>query len=364
MNPRTDYELTKTDTKMMQGLAVLAMIVLHLFDIYDYENKYIPLLFLSGYPLVFYFGQLSDFCVMAFAFCSGYGHMTQYEKPQYYKRRLIRLLDVYVNFWIILILFSIISFLIGNGAIMPGSFAAFIGNFTTLHLSYNGAWWYILTYALIVITSPVLLRLIKNTGKWKRIVGMFLFAGLYVTAYYVRFNVYSSNWFLHQFGLYGMTAAEYAMGAFAYEYRVFSRTAAWWNNIFKTRLSDQIGSIILFIILLLSRTLVIPQLFFAPLSGYCLLFLFQKADKPEWFRKCFLILGEHSTNIWLTHMFFYLYVFRNLVFIAVYPVLILLFMLGITIPVSVLINAVYKPLQKYMDSRLFTMLNTETAHKT
>ena len=54
-------ELTKKDTKMMQGFSVLAMVFLHLFDRWDYEGLFTPLVFLHGIPLSFYFGQLSDF---------------------------------------------------------------------------------------------------------------------------------------------------------------------------------------------------------------------------------------------------------------------------------------------------------------
>ena len=36
---RLTYELTRKDTKMMQGLAVLAMVCLHLFDTLNFETS-------------------------------------------------------------------------------------------------------------------------------------------------------------------------------------------------------------------------------------------------------------------------------------------------------------------------------------
>lgn len=59
-------ELTKRDTKMIQGLSVLAMLCLHLFD-RDYTGLFTPLVFVRGEPLSFFFGQLSDFCVFGYA---------------------------------------------------------------------------------------------------------------------------------------------------------------------------------------------------------------------------------------------------------------------------------------------------------
>lgn len=40
-------ELTKRDTKMIQGLSVLAMLCLHLFD-KDYTGLFTPLIFVGG----------------------------------------------------------------------------------------------------------------------------------------------------------------------------------------------------------------------------------------------------------------------------------------------------------------------------
>ena len=67
-------EFSKNDSKMLQGLSVLAMVWLHLFD-RDYTGLFSPVLFVGGVPLSFYLGQLSDFCVFGFAFLSGYAHM-------------------------------------------------------------------------------------------------------------------------------------------------------------------------------------------------------------------------------------------------------------------------------------------------
>lgn len=346
------FELTKTDTKMMQGLAVSAMVCLHLFDTLSYEGKFIPTFFICGYPLLFYFAQLSDFCVMAFAFCSGYAHMKQFGKPNYYKRRMVGLLGVYLKFWIILVIFSFISVLVGNGTSMPGNLRIFFGNFTTLHLSYNGAWWYLLTYAMIVISSPILLSLSRNTSKWKAVFVLVFMGILYLAAYYERFNINSSNWFVYQFGLYGMTAVEYMMGSMACEYEVFTFLGNIWDKMFRKSLVKWAAAIVLFVILFLSRTLVVPSLFFAPISGFIILFLFRKMEKPWWFEKCFFTLGKHSTNIWLTHMFFYMYIFVGLVYRAKYPVPILLFMLAITILVSIVINAIHKPVFNTIKSKL------------
>ena len=270
MQYAVNNELKKSDTKMIQGLAVLAMVILHLFDTLEYRGKFTPLIYFGEYPIIYYFAQLSDFCVMAFAFCSGYAHMTQYGNASYFKHRLIRLLGVYINFWIILVLFSIISVLIGNGAQMPGNLQTFMGNFTTLHLSYNGAWWYLLTYAFIIFSSPLLLSLSKFSSKGKTIAVFGFMAVVYGISYYERFKVQSSNWFVYQAVLYGMTMVEYMMGSIAFDRKLFTRLLNLWNKIFHNKFFDVVASALLFIMLLWGRTKVIPSSFAAPISGFIL----------------------------------------------------------------------------------------------
>lgn len=58
----------------------------------------------------------------------------------------------------------------------------------------------------------------------------------------------------------------------------------------------------------------------------------------------FLFIGAHSTHIWLTHMFFYLYLFNGLVYKAIYPLAIYAFMIVITLTVSVILNYIEKPI--------------------
>lgn len=142
-------KLTHSDTKMIHGLSVMAMVILHLFDNLEYGRMYSPVLYLLGKPLIFYIAQLSDFCVMGFAFCSGYALYKQFQESEigtYYKRRIKSLLVLMANYWMILFIFTAISIFIGNGKNMPGTFGEFIGNFFTVNTTYNGAWWYLFIY--------------------------------------------------------------------------------------------------------------------------------------------------------------------------------------------------------------------------
>ena len=306
---------------MIQGLSVLAMVVLHLFDRLDFQGLYYPLLYFMGKPIVFYFAQLSDFCVMGFAFCSGYGLYKQYVRygndgKKYFKNRLNGIWKLLVNYWIVLIGFSIVSLLIGNGSRIPGTIWEFMGNLTTINTSYNGAWWYLFVYIILVISSPVVFRLCNRLPMWFNLGIAFC---IYCSAYYVRFSMPDKNWCLTKYGLLGMTYFEFLIGTMVCK-------NAWLEKI-KYCITDKMpkwakvtGAFAIIIVLLIGHTLIIPSLFIAPFTGGMIILIFSTWEKTELIKKLFLFLGKHSTNIWLIHMFFYHAIFINFVYIGRYSI--------------------------------------------
>lgn len=334
-------ELTRKETKMLQGLSVFAMVCLHLFCTYDCADKFTPLMFFGGVPLCFYIAQLSDFCVFGFAFCSGYGHMVQFDKDGFYKSRLKGLLALLCDYWLILCVFSVISIAAGQTEFMPGSIHKFITSALLLETPYNGAWWYMFTYAVLVISSPVLLKIVDKHHPLTVLAAGFL---VYCAANYVRFQVVTDNWGLIKFGPFGMTLFEYLIGAVCYKIGFVSWLRKHWDKLRKE--IQWVITVVLVLAMLYGRTKIIPSLFVAPVTGSVIMALFVLWKKPKWFETIFAWGGTHSTNIWLTHMFFYLLPFRGLVYGVKYPFLIFGFMMVITIAVSALLQFIQKPIHK------------------
>lgn len=331
-------ELTYDDTKMIQGLSILAMLILHLFDRLDYQELYLPILYLFDKPVVFYLAQVSDFCVMGFAFCSGYSLYKLYNYDEkYYIGRLKGILKLLIDYWIILIIFTLISILIGNKSQMPGTTLKFIENFTTINTSYNGSWWYLFIYIFLVLISPIIFKIYNKIPNKISIIISFL---IYISAYYIRFYITNKGWLLNKYGLLGMTFFEFMVGVIIFKGNWIERVNKMKYSL--TKNNRKILAIGILGVIFLGHTLIIPSLFIAPLNGIIIIIIFVIWNKRNWIKKIFLFLGEHSTNIWLTHMFFYLYIFKNLVFIGRYPAIILVFMLCITIVFSLGINYIKK----------------------
>ena len=332
-------ELTKKDTKMLQGLSVLAMVWLHLFDTWNYKGLFYPLLFFKGIPVAVYIAQLSDFCVMGFAFCSGYAHYKISQRNDYYKSRLRSLFKLIIRYWTVLIVFCIVSVFAGKQGYMPASLRSFLLHFFFLGGSYNGAWWYLFAYVVIVLVSPFLL---SNIRKKPLLVTALISAVLYCLSYYYRFRIHAVGVFLSRLGPLGMTVVEYIMGAVAAKINYFTLVGKIWNRI--ARHIRAFLSIVLLLIMLIFRTLIVPSMFVAPVTGLVIITLFHIWKKPDLMERFFLFIGAHSTHIWLTHMFFYLYLFNGLVYKAIYPLAIYAFMIVITLTVSVILNYIEKPI--------------------
>ena len=336
--------MNKDDTKMVQGLSVLAMVCLHLFCRIDWADFYATPVMLLGLPVSFYFAQISDFCVFGFALCSGYAHWTLYGKEHFYRRRLVSLFALYGRFWLIMLLFTLAAVCLGQGGLLLRNPFGYFFSYTSLIAIYNGAWWYLPVYAVLVLGSPLLMKLCR---KYHWLIVSLLIAVCYVGGYYFRFkkvftpSVYFST---SSIGAFFMTLAEYLFGAVLGRLCFFEKAKAAAQKI--SPVLFWLGSAVLVAGLAFVRAQYLRTLFIAPLTGTIIITILVAGRKPKPVRAFFLFFGKHSTNIWLTHMFFYHTLFVGLVFKAKYPPLIYAFMMVLCLALSYGIDLLYHPIQK------------------
>ena len=328
--------ISKEETKQIQGAAILAMCCLHLFC--TLTPQFTPLIYVSGVPLTYFFGQAADYCVMAYCFCSGYGLMACYTACQengkpYFRGRCKSLLRFLQNYWIILFLFAGVSLLIGKGETWLGSPLVFLGNFATLWSSYNGAWWFVSTYLFMVLLSPLVFRWMQ---KYPKLVGL-LSIPVYVISYLVRFKE-DQSFFIQHLVLLGMSYAELMIGAYFYQYRCMERISKCWNRIMPARWRIPVLTLLAVMVIVVRRFA--ATLFVAPISGlvFIVSYLLAVREKP-WIGKPFAYLGKHSMNIWLVHMFFYMPQYGGISYYAKYPLAVLFLLLLLSILASYCVKA-------------------------
>ena len=336
-------DITKRDSKMLKGVAILSMLMLHLFC--RRENlPYTPLLWIGGTPLIYYFALFGDICVAVYCFVSGYAHYMQSSEAEI-KKRWKHLLHFFIPFWVIAAVFSLIGLLTGNAEI-PGSLTKFALNCLTIQNSYNGAWWYANTYILLVALQPLSRKFVERCPAW---LVMLLTFGFYTVGYGIRFWGWGAcdsmvlSWIITHIGLLGTSYFPYMIGMLFCKKQVISllrqQTAA------IGRRTMQIITLIIFVCMIVAHGIV-PPLFVAFITATVTIVLLCICPIPKWTTDVLCYFGEHSTNIWLVHMFFYTVLFDGFVFCAKYPIPVFLLLLTLSLASSYGIRWLCKPILK------------------
>lgn len=346
-----NMELTKKDTQMAKGVAVLGMVMLHLFCRLD-NLPYTPWIWVKEVPLIYYLGLFGDICVPIFCFCSGYAHylMADAQKSDYPKRIPGKALRFLCNYWIVVMLFSLLGLFFDHSGHIPGSWADFAGNMLVVGMNYNGAWWFVTTYLLLLVMSPVLAALTKHINGI-----MLLVASLvgYFVAYMLRFNYVIEfanpvlQWLWTQVVLLGTSQIGYFAGAVCRKYGVIGNL----RECMKSRTALRRSIVFAFPLAAFWGHCVIQSSFLAPFTAAAVLLGLFLAKLPGWAEQSFLLLGRHSTNIWLVHMFFYLVLFEGFAFSAKYPVLILVLMLAVCFASSWVIETLLHPVMTLLTKK-------------
>ena len=339
-------ELTKQDTQRAKGIAIIGMVMLHLFCRQG-DLPYSPWLWIGNTPLVYYLRLFGDICVPIYCFCSGYAHLLMKEKYKncYTKQILSKLFRFLLNYWIIVIIFSLLGLLTGNTAEIPNSFISFLGNVFLFQINYNGAWWFVVTYIILSLLSPLIFRLIYKINP----ILIIVFSGvIYFLSYLFRFKFIISienpilDWIWQQIILLGTSQIGYIIGVVCRKESCISKC----REFFKTtsiflKLTVAVSPFVTFFIHCIIQSLII-----APITAISVLLFLFIISMPKWLNAILLFMGEHSTNIWFIHMFFYLTLFDGFVFIAKYPIFVFLLMMSVCLVSSYLINKIYMIVSK------------------
>lgn len=336
-------------------MAILCMIVLHLFCRTGEDVLGRPLLWINqSTPLVFLFGFFAEICVATYSLCAGYAQQHMYEKNTLsFRSNAKRISKLIVNYWIVLVIFCLLGLFFDVEQNIPGSLPDFLKSIVLLH-SYNGAWWYLNAYILLLLIPHKLLLLPVKKLNYK--LGLLLCLTFDAAWYFftkidiiamLSIENESVSFILQQLiNLIGILPFVLA-GAFICKGKLFEKLYTFLNKHFSSRWYNPV-LIITWIVLFLLTNL----LHKAVLTGTVAIInflLFNLFKKPKSINKVFMFLGKHSTNMWLTHMFFYLYIFKGLVTIVKYPVLMLLFMILLCVVTSYIVFGIQRLLNLIMN---------------
>lgn len=342
---RTGMKYTKEDSIMTKGVAILAMVCLHLFYREGPTVLGKPVLWFSeDVPMVSWIGFFSEYCVTLYSICAGYGYYYMYKLGNgSLRNRIKRVIKLLLTYWTILILFCFIGLIWNPHGTVPGSIKQFLQN-AVLYKSYCGSWWYLHTYVfLMFLPSSIVVVLAEHSDIRK---GLLICLCAQIGWYMVtKFRIIP---FVQGSGIVNYVYTEcknlisIIPAVWAGTLLCRDNTISDLDSLLCKRFSIKIrnAAIVISWIMWFLLFNLLHKSVLVGLLGLWVFVTFNLLRKPKVIEKALLFLGKHSTNIWLTHMFFYTRLFDGLVAKAQLPLLMLLFMLGLCILSSITINMI------------------------
>lgn len=154
--------MTKEESLIMKGVAILFMLFLHLFNQMTNVGLCENLIRVGDYPSVYILSRATG-PVSFFIILSGYGLYISHKKGTY--NVLSKLKGLYVHYWVTLAIFVILGAFIA-GDRYPGGLITFIQNMTAWDTTYNGEIWFLFPYAMVMLTSNWIVMGLDKFNPW------------------------------------------------------------------------------------------------------------------------------------------------------------------------------------------------------
>lgn len=350
-------DLTKQDTLRLKGLAVMMMLWLHLFSNEDVVMEHVEehLNFLNGHPLCYSLTRVCSMCVPIFLFLGGFGLSRVFEecnRKHMEMRNGRRFLSLMVNLWIVILLALPFGCWL-NPSLFPSFPLKFndavtlVENTTGLSYSYNGAWWFLLPYGLLTLISQPLIRTLYKLNVRNTIIWCVACLVVHVIIYVFRDNVERETSFVWRLCATimntGYMLLMFSLGVAVARFRLLGRWRRWISSLRHGMLFAASSLVALLMLRMMLGSSALNGLPFVPLViALCAVLLRDGSFSGS----VFLYFGKHSTNLWLTHFFFFRYILDGEIYGLRYPVVIYVALLTLSTITSIIIGTLFRPFKR------------------
>lgn len=291
-NKLNSVVLTKDYSNMMKGVAVLMMIVHHLWG-FPCRIPGLHILHIEEQM-----GIASKICVSIFMFLSGYGLYYTFKRNGAV-HVVKRLKGIYERFWKIFFIFVPLGFLFFDRSF---HFQEFFLNLFCLDYSYNLEWWFMGTYIELLLVMPLVLRL--DTKRYFLVAVLGVAILLRCLSGFFELNFGGAESHLHQFGYYFPV---FYLGVFFCKYSCFEKFQRLTYNRFIGCAVCIVMTAVAYVIRA-KWNITEMTILMTPLFIYLFVAFFGLIGKAN---QAFLLFGKHSMNMWLIHTFFCYYYFQK-----------------------------------------------------
>lgn len=338
--------MTRKESLSIKGIAIVLMLIHHLFT--WGQARYISMAHVilpNNLTIEGFFGVFGKICVTLYLFLSGYGFSCKYlkkpkEKVVWYES-LMSAWKVYRKYLLVLIIFLPYGFI---NHIYSMNMKTVIANIIAFNTSYNQECWFLFVYILIVILILPLLVKWQNkiNTKWITLSSLCVI----ITGYILRFIIVHSSiaWFRDTrlfFNLYYFMLSQFAfvIGWMCKRWKFFEKAEHVHINWILW-----IGMLVILMVVkvycpggMLLDTILTP--FFIVL---CL----KVINLSKISEKILILLGKHSTYMWMTHTFFAFYYWKTFIYGFTYPLIITVVLIVVSFITSCILEKIENKLCK------------------
>ena len=302
--------MSKQQSLIIRGIAILLMFAYHLHDISD---NYTSLIYIGGKPFTYYVNNMAN-PVCFFILLSGYGLSYTYGKYTF-GEKIRKLLKLYITFWIVVLLFPI-----GIGSFIapehyPGTLYDIISNATGYRWTYNIHYWFLLPYAILFLSSEYMLRCM-NKNRGNVILVMVSLILYFATSYIV---------------------SKYRTGFFRIHYIYVALLTI------KLLFPFVVG---MMMERLNRRGMLLCEKPLNPFFAIIAIYLILHVRFGSYIGKVLTELGKYSMPMWFIHGYFTVYLFQDYLCMLKYPLFIYIALVIVSYVISVPIMYVSSILQK------------------
>ena len=351
-----DGFLGPDDTRVMKGIAIICMLMHHLWY---FPNRLAGgslkgLLTVFDVPSTTYLGLFGKICVPMFFFFGGYGIYKRYYGQKY--DLLGRLKKLYFIYWKVFLVFIPIGFLLFSSqdpycadSFVYTRFDVFsarelISNFLGFSSTYNREWWFLISYAFALISFPLIRAIIDRYSARMNVFIVIVVSLLFVNVFPSLKNVAvlgNNRMYVSFFCQVAPYATCFWMGAVVARNGLLSRLCeSAKNNGILNPITD-IAAWMVVIFLRQSQLGEIFDIFYIPVLTVATMDLL---NRVKIFKKGLELFGRQSTSMWLIHPFL-CYYFGDLAKIVTaprYAIPSLLVLIVMSYVISVLLDYLWK----------------------
>lgn len=328
--------MTRQDSQIIKGVAILLMIFLHLFNSLSKTELCHNLLYIDGTPLALYLTRAAN-PVAFFLIIAGYGLYKVYDKGD--KRRFARLIKLFIHYWITLLVFLPLAYAL-HGENYSWSLVSMLENLSAYNPTYNPEMWFLLPYVVLSATAPWLFKITKNIPCRYVILAALIIhvATSYILSRYGSTIIYPNRWLYNIFVVFHFLL-NFMLGAMSARYGFFEKLKAKFHRL---------RYIYVYIAILIIIQCNFQYNFF---YAFILISLINLARMPRRLRSTLEKLGNQSMDMWMVHSWLALYLFMDLFYSLSYPIVIFSATVVASYFVALLINRIAKPVESIILSK-------------